>query len=130
MALNYTNMRALAERLIEENGRTVSLVRVDQVNDTDPARPWRGTTGASEISISVLAVMVPFEKEDFEGSLVKRGDMRAFVAATSVEDENPANVQIEDYDYMLDGGVRWKIVEAQSINPGSLRIVYELQLRK
>lgn len=130
MAINYTNMRALAKRLVEENGRTVSLVRLDQVNDSDPAMPWRGTTGASEISIDVIAVMVPYEKEDFEGTLVKRGDMQAIVAATSVEAENPANVQIEDYDFLDDDGERWRIMGADRINPGDLRIVYILHLRK
>lgn len=130
MAINYTRMRSVAERLVEENGRTVTLVRLDQVNDSDPAMPWRGTTGTSEVTVDVIAVLVPFENDDFDGTLVKRGDMQAIVAAKSVEDENPANVEIETFDFLDDGGARWRIVEAKSINPGGQRIVYMLQLRK
>jgi hypothetical protein len=130
MAIDYTRMRLVAERLVEENGRTVSLIRTDRVTDTDPTKPWRGTDGTLEITANVTAVLVPFELEDFEGSLVQRGDMQAIVAAKSVSDDGVSNVEVETYDYLLDGLDRWKIMDAQSINPGGTRIVYMLQLRK
>ena len=90
MALDYTSFQNLAERLIEENGRTISLVRRDQANPTDPAKPWRGSTEADEITVVVKGVFVEYEKMDFDGSLVRRGDKRVLIAAKSVTDESNA----------------------------------------
>jgi len=132
MALDYVSFQNLAERLIEENGRTISLVRRDQGNPTDPAKPWRGSTEADEITVVVKGVFIEFEKEDFDGSLVRRGDKRILIADKSVTDEggSSSNLKIEDYDHVLDGLVRWKIITAELIEPGPLRIMYDLQVRQ
>lgn len=132
MALNYNNFRDLAERLIEENGRSMALVRRDQGNPTDPAKPWRASTEANTVTVTVQGVFTEFEKEDFDGTLVRRGDKRVLVAASSVEDAatGSQNIKIEDYDHIIDGAVRWKIVEATLIEPGALRVMYDVQVRQ
>jgi len=132
MALDYIAFQSLAERLIEENGRTLSLVRRDQGNPIDPAKPWRGSTEAAEITVVVKGVFIDFEKEDFDGSLVRRGDKRILIADKSVTDEggNATNLKIEDYDHVLDAKVRWKIITATLIEPGPLRIMFDLQVRQ
>lgn len=129
--VDYVSFQNLAERLIEANGRTLSLVRRDQGNPTDPAMPWRGSTEADTITVVVKGVVIDFEKEDFDGSLVRRGDKRILIAAKSVTDESSAsNLKIEDYDHVLDGTVRWKIITAELIEPGDTRIVFDLQVRQ
>ena len=129
--VDYVSFQNLAERLIEENGRTLSLVRLDQGNPTDPAKPWRGSTEADEITVVVTGVVIEFEKEDFDGTLVRRGDKRILIADKSVTDEsNASNLKIEDYTFVLDGSVRWKIITAVLIEPGPLRIMYDLQVRQ
>jgi hypothetical protein len=130
--VNYTSFVSLAERLIELNGRDLFLVRRDQDNPLDPSKPWRESTGVAEINVGVKGVFTEFEKEDFDGSLVRRGDKRVLIAAKSVTDEggSAANLKIEDYDYVLDGGVRWKILTAELIEPGPLRILFDLQVRQ
>lgn len=129
--VNFVSFQNLAERLIEENGRTISLVRRDQGNPTDPAKPWRGSTEADEITVVVKGVFIEYEKMDFDGSLVRRGDKRLLVAAKSVTDESSAsNLKIEDYDHVLDAGVRWKIITAELIEPGDLRIMFDIQVRQ
>ena len=130
--VDYVSFQNLAERLIEANGRTLSLVRRDQGNPTDPAKPWRGSTEANTITVVVKGVFTEFEKEDFDGTLVRRGDKRVLIAAKSVTDEggSAANLKIEDYDYILDGGVRWKIMKAELIEPGPLRIMFDIHARQ
>lgn len=130
--VDYVNFQNLAERLIEANGRDLSLVRRDQDNPVDPAKPWRGSTEADTITVTVKGVFVKYEKEDFDGSLIRRGDKRVLIAAKSVTDEggSAANLKIEDYDHILDAGVRWKILDADPIEPGPLRILYDLQVRQ
>ncbi len=132
MALDYVSFRNLAERLIEANGRTLSLVRRDQGNPADPAKPWRGSTEAAEITVVVKGVFIEFEKEDFDGALVRRGDKRVLIADKSVIDEgsSAANLKIEDYDHILDAGVRWKIMQAELIEPGPIRIMFDLHVRQ
>lgn len=132
MALDYASFRALADRLIRENGRDLSIVRRDQANLTDPAKPWRGSTEADTITTVVKGVFIEYEKEDFDGTLVKRGDKRVLIAAQDVEDETTGalSVKVEDYDHILDAAVRWKIITADLIEPGSLRIMYDVQVRQ
>ncbi len=132
MALDYTSFRLLAERLIESNGRSLSLVRRDQGNPTDPAKPWRGSTEAAEVTVVVKGVFIEFEKEDFDGTLVRRGDKRILIADKSVTDEGgtSSNLKIEDYDHILDAGVRWKIMQAELIEPGSTRIMFDIHVRQ
>jgi hypothetical protein len=98
----------------------------------DPAKPWRDSTGAAEVTVDVIGVFIQFEKEDFDGSLIRRGDKRILVAAKSVEDESISgvNIKIEDYDYITDGGERWKILDSDSIAPGTLNVFYDIQARK
>ena len=130
--VDYVAFRSLAERLIEANGRDISLVRRDQDNPTDPAKPWRGSTEAATITVVVKGVFIEFEKEDFDGTLVRRGDKRILIADKSVTDEggSATNLKIEDYDHVLDGGTRWKIMKAELIEPGPLRIMFDLHVRQ
>jgi len=132
MALDYANFRLLAERLIEINGRDLTLVRRDQDNLVDPTEPWRASTEAAEITFVVKGIIIEFEKEDFDGSLVRRGDKRIFIADKSVSDEGgtAANLKIEDYDHILDGTTRWTILKAELIEPGPTRIMYDIHVRQ
>ena len=130
--VDYVSLRNLAERLIEANGRDLALVRRDQANPIDPAKPWRGSTEAATITVGVKGVVIEFEKEDFDGSLVRRGDKRILAADKSVIDEggSATNLKIEDYDHILDGTTRWKIIEAEVIAPGPIRIFYDIHVRQ
>lgn len=132
MALNYTSLRATAERLIEENGRTLTLVRKDQGNPVDPAKPWRASTGAAEITVDVIGVVLEFEKDEVDGTLVLKTDKRVFVADKSVVDEggSAANLKIEDYSDLVDGTTRYRIINPTTIEPGGQRIYYDLQVRQ
>lgn len=130
MAINYTRMRATAERLVEENGRTLQLVRKDQGNPVDPTKPWRSSTEAAEITVDVIGVVTEFEKEEVDGTLVLRTDKMALVAAKSVSDAAPSNLNIEEYDALLDGATRYRIIHPEVIEPGNQRILYILQVRQ
>ena len=131
MALDYAALRRTAERLIEDNGRTLTLVRKDQGNPVDPAKPWRSSTGADEITIDVIGVVIEFEKDEVDGTLVLRGDKRIFVADKSVTDSsNASNLKIEDYSDVVDGSTRYRIINPTTIEPGGERIYYDLQVRQ
>ena len=130
--VDFASLKSLAERLIEANGRDLTLVRRDQGNLVDANQPWRGSTEVSEISFVVKGVFTEFEKTDFDGSLVRRGDKRVLISDQSVLDESAgaSNLKIEDYDHILDDGVRWKIISAETIQPGPTRIFYDIHVRQ
>ena len=132
MALDYTRFRALAERLIEENGRTISLVRKDQGNPVDSDKPWRGSTGAADITFDVIGVFIDFEADEVDGTLVLRTDKRVLIADKSVTEEggSATNLNIEEYSDIIDGGTRYAIVKPSVIEPGNERIMYDLQVRQ
>lgn len=130
--VDYVAFQLLAERLINENGRPLTLQREDQVNAADPAEPWRAPAITEQVTLAVVGVFIEYEKEDFDGSLIRRGDKRVLVAAKDTEDVQTGNenIKVEDFDTLLDGTVVWKIITVETIEPGSLRIMYDIQVRK
>lgn len=129
MALNYENLANTAERLIEENGRDLTLIKGSETV-ADPTKPWREDLVAGETRFTIKGVIVRYDNEDIDGTLIKRGDRQALVAHNSVEDESTGSVIIEKFDRVLDGGVDWKIIEVTSWEPGDTRIFYDMQLRQ
>lgn len=129
MALNYTRLANTAERLIEENGRDLVLVRGSEALAA-PAEPWGPDLVTGETRFTVTGVIVMYENEAFDGTLIMRGDMRALVAENSVLEESGGSTEIEKFDRLLDGDVDWKIMDVTVWKPGNTRIFYDLQLRK
>jgi hypothetical protein len=125
--VNYVRMAATAKRLIEGNGRTVTLVRLSRSpEDTD--KPWRGpdlTPDPVPPAITCKAVIIPYVEKEVDGSNIKHGDKRAYIAETSLDE-----IEIETYDRLVDASVIYKIVIASLLNPGDVRLLYELQLRR
>jgi hypothetical protein len=77
----------------------------------------------------VVGVFIDFDKEDVDGTIVKRGDKRVLISAKDIDDEAPANPNIEDYDIITDGSINWRIMNSNIIEPGNLRIMYDLHAR-
>jgi hypothetical protein len=121
--VNYASLATTAQRLINENGRTVTLTKTDRT-PADSNKPWRAG-GSSDTTVDVVAVLVPYESKDVDGTLVKRGDNRAYVAALDTGAE-----LIEDYDTLVDSSDYWRIQAVEVINPGDTRVLYDIQLRR
>lgn len=129
--INYTRMRATAVRLIEANGRTMTFTKLGST-PLNPAEPWREDSGVDDTDITVIVLESEFENEDIDGTLVRRGDKKMLVAASSIEANAPsgADTDLEDYDELLDGGTPWKIERVLPTRPGEPRVMYEVQVRK
>jgi hypothetical protein len=125
LAIDFVKLAATAERLIEENGRSVTLAKQDET-PSNPAEPWRGSTTNTDTSV-VIAVVVPVNAKDVDGELIRVGDMQAFVAATS---DNVDGEDLEEYDQLLDGTDEWNILDVQLIQPATQRLLYVMKLRR
>jgi hypothetical protein len=122
--VDYAALAATAKRLIDENGRDVTLTRKDRT-PVDPAKPWRAG-GTTDTTIGPFrAVVVPYTEEEMGGTLIKRGDRQALVSGL----DGSTNL-VEQYNTLTDGSDIWKIEAVDIINPGDTRVVYTLQLRK
>ena len=129
--VNYVSLANLAERLIEENGRTFTLVQAGETA-VDPAKPYGPDTTAGQTRHTVLGVITEFENEDIDGTLIRRGDKRCLIAHNSIVDvaSGTESLIIEEFDTLEDGTEVWKIEGVETIHPGDTRIMYDLQLRK
>lgn len=124
MALNYARLAQVAQKLITENGRSVTFVKLAETA-ADPNRPWEGTSDAETLVVAT-AVITRYAKEDVDGEIVRRGDMRAVVDELSVTPNS-----IEDFDLLRDDeNQEWKIVDVVKFRPGPTTLAYVLQLRK
>jgi len=130
MAINYATLRKVAERLIDENGRDITIVRRSRT-PADPAKPGRAPE-TTTTSLTVKGVILFADLEQVDNVTVEREDRIAFISAEAVENIN-STVMLEDYDYVVDGDDQLDIINKNVIEPGisgSSRVLYVLQLRE
>lgn len=121
---DFVALAATAKRLIDANGRDVTLRQLDR-GHANGSQPWR-KPGATNVDVGPLkGVIVPFESNDIDGTLIRESDKKALVAAN----DTGAN-EIEKFDELIDGSDIWKIVRVKVINPGTTRVLYIIQLRQ
>lgn len=131
---NYTKLRATAKRLVEGAGRAVTVRRR---NDTpaDATMPWRGPADPAAVpnavSVACIGVFTAITYGDDDD-----GTRRAFsgllVAASSVltEDDPPVDVDLRNFDEVVDGSDVWSITEAIPVQPGPVCLLWKLTLKK
>jgi len=128
---DFVKLAATAKRLIEKNGRTVSLYK----RSTTPAntlQPWRGTTAldATGDPLDVIACVVPAAGSGFgrrrivDGELAEAFEQVALVAASSV----PDGADLERFSTMVDGKRAWKIDAVDKLQPADVPLVFVLGL--
>jgi hypothetical protein len=129
MALNYASLQAAASRMIEQNGKLLTL-KQHQATPTNPMKPWRGS-GASSFAqtITCYGVIIPNDELDDKQSM-RRGDATCYISATSFSTGTPPTLQdMVQFSFLIDDeGYSWHIHGVKITNPGPVRVLYELQL--
>lgn len=122
---DFTKLAATAKRLIEKNGRTVT-VQQQAVTAADASMPWRATPTPAAVSVTGKAVFVDsaslgitYVNEDN----VKRGVQVALFAAS-----NDGNNELEAFDTIEDGTRTWKITNAEVLQPADTRLLYMFEV--
>jgi hypothetical protein len=124
--VNYVRAAATAKRLIEANGRYVTLFRKDKTA-ADTSKPWRGPIGSSDEEVgTVKAVFYPIEEYDEKEGLVRRAEEKVMIAHDSL----PIPEDLEDIDHMVDNGKIYKVITASPLGPGSVRVAYEFVVKR
>lgn len=109
-----------AVRLIAKFGRSATLLRKSLTPD-DPAAPW-DSNDSEGASVAITAAFVQFNKDQIDGTTIHAGDQLALIAAK-------ASTPITDSDTILDGGARWRVINAELIKPGNIEYLWKAQVR-
>lgn len=127
---DHVALAATAKRLIEANGRTVTVRRLDRTI-TDPSKPWRGTSDPRATPNATASVKAAFVDPSSAASmglmlsdpnLVASIDSVALIAATSTV------ADLATFDEVVDGSLVLKIDNIDVLKPGDVKMLYVLRL--
>jgi hypothetical protein len=124
MALNYAKLAATATRLINANGRALTLSR--RQAPPAPAEPWKPgiletVPGADNFAATGVFLSYSAEEKMVQG--IQENDQRCLITAEAVPD------LIDNEWVMIDGSDQYNIIASRLVKPGALAIYYELQVR-
>jgi len=132
----YDSAVALAKRLIDKKGATVTLTKVN-VTPEDSAKPWRGKTpAAADTSLTPKGVALNFLAREIgsqftSGSItgavdqVRRDDVKLLVAADGLGGAN-----LREYSKATVSSRSYSIIAASPLSPGGVDVMWELLLRQ
>ena len=139
--VDFVRLAATAQRLIEANGRLVTLYKQDRT-PTNPAQPWRGsgstpTPPDGAVIGPVLVAFVPasgsgFGKTLFDAdkSLMRKIEQVGFLATKSVTDLSFTTEDVERCDSVADGTKALKIVMISHLQPADTSLIFVLGLKR
>ncbi len=124
--VDYTKLAATAKRLIEANGRTVTLYDASST-DADGAKPWSAPVPSSpDDTDSVIACFVPvggaglgYMLRDAATQLNQVINQECLIATTSLNVDD-----LRGADSISDGSRAWKIVTRQELAPGGTSLLW------
>lgn len=121
MAIDYTELAALAQELILESGRTVKVQKLSSAA-ADATKPWLGA-GAQTVTTerSLPAVFVPASggglgRELVDEELLKRVQQVALIA--------PTDIDLESFNCIEDNGSKWRVEFVQVLRPANVTLLY------
>lgn len=118
-AYDYTKLQSTALRMIDRFGRSATLSRT--AKGTGPAHnPGAGGTETH----ACRAVLQEYSAFERDGTMIKVGDRKALVAARGLGMEPQAGDKYSDADGTF------TVISVQTVAPGSLRLIYTLQVRR
>lgn len=121
---DYAPLRARVLALVDRYGRSVVVYKT-ATTAADPAKPWRGPSNATpEATVTAKAVVDENASKDVEGTLVRRGDAVAYVAAAA------ATQDLTTFDRLSDGGALRSVTSVELIGPGGTGLLYVMRLQR
>ena len=127
MAVDYTEYVDLADELISEHGRSITVLKSGG-DPVDADMPWRGRDASynSEAPASeddAIGVFLRYRERDLGGD-IKRGDKMLLVAAKD-QDDLSKHDGVRDSDDSV-----WRIIDEEIIKPGDTTLLYIFQVRQ
>ncbi len=135
MALLHENFVDLAVRLINKNGRLVTLTQTTIT--PDPTEPWK-IASQSTTTATVKAAFFQNEESDFLAILTQvagRGDQE--VTQALAEKSRQVLIAAKGLPFvptpsntLVDGDVTWEVTDVGTDKPGPTPVMYTLQVSR
>ena len=121
MAFDYSGLESVASTLVADFGQAATLRVV--THTPDPVKPWEQTDTNTDYAVTVvLEEFNAWERQTID--TIQVGDRKALVAAKDLT-VAPAVDHL-----LLLGGVEFRVVAVETLDPGGTPLVYSLQVRK
>lgn len=130
--VDYNRLSQTASRLIKNNGRSITFVKLDS-KPADPDRPWKGPTDNGETKLALNGVFVP-------PNTVSQFGLQALGAGTEFKDLITFSEQIiitaqgeedlREYTSVVDGDERWGVIGIQVLKPGDVTLLAFVGVRR
>jgi len=123
--MDYAELATLAQELIDDAGRDVTIVRFKQ-SANDSAKPWQGPgspTTVPNATATVKAVMAA-QGLGFKGmdqDLMKKAEQFCLVGPTAGFDLATANA-------VIDGSTHWRVLFIEMLKPADTVLLYIMGL--
>ena len=112
----YDNFIILAERLIREKGREITLIN-RQIGGYDPIT--NTINDGSDTTRTVRAVFTEYGAKEIDGQIIQRGDKRCLIAG-----------EVNASEVVRDGDNDYTIVNIEQVMPGEELIISKVQVRR
>lgn len=126
--MDYARAQALAQRLIQKNGKAVTFQRLS-ATPADPEKPWKGpgtpTVAESHDTVAVSlphASLVDLGFMRVDDDLLKRTEQVLLVPGGSVD--------LEPFTNLLENGVRWRIEWVRTLRPATVTVLYAFGVKR
>ena len=115
MAINYTRLKSVAERLIRDNGQPISLSAFAYIDHDD------GSVDKVMRFVSGMGVVSNFNERDSKMFADIKANDAKLICKLPERPERGQNITAN--------GITWRIVEFKDINTANFPLVYILQIR-
>lgn len=123
-------MQALAAKLIDKHGAAVVVTMQSAFPLTDAAKPWRGSSDQTQVQ--VMAVQYPYSEEEAPDVNFRRGNSRFLIAESDLSGASQFTVMdlTQAMSITDNAGQIWSIEDVEVIQPGALRVLYQVRVRR
>lgn len=119
MSFDYDSLQLLSTDLINDFGQDITLTTVT-AGTFNPATG--ATTGDSETTATVKAVVTDYRDFQIDGGAIQRGDKQVILSGSVAAPDTNDMFTINSLEYM--------IVNINTISPGGTDVLYKIQVRR
>ena len=115
--MDYAEKAQAADRMIRQYGAASMLVSTAVTYDAAA-----GQTAQAEVRQDAQMVAFPYPQRFIDGTVIRMGDMQAFVSAVGIASPKPG-------DRIEWGGMSYAVMSVKPLSPALTAVLYEVQLR-
>jgi len=124
--MSAASAAALALRLIERNGRQITIKKVAGVA-SNPSKPWEGSTAPDVTLGAPMAAFIPYKGFEF-GTDVYTDEL--ITAVDEVCMVSGAAGNFDEAHKIVDEGKEYRVQWARRLRPGSTTVLYAFGINR